>query len=65
MLTNLLKKPPHPPALRREPSPARGEGDVVPAANSRLTSAERSPLPARERAGAEGDRVRGLLPAWE
>ena len=43
------------------PSPARGEGNVVPDARHCFTSAGSSPLPSRERAGAEGDRVRGLF----
>ena len=43
------------------PSPARGEGNVVPAVKHCFTSSGSRPLPLRERAGAEGDRVRGLF----
>src|SRR5262245_11008649 len=56
------KKSPHPAsvltdlaALSRE-----GRGHIVIVGTQCLSSAQNSPLPSRERAGAEGDRVRGF-----
>src|SRR5262249_24002489 len=67
------QKPPHPARLRlaalsrvvslygERQAFALGGGHSVPLVRHRLTSAGISPLPSRERADAEGGRVRGLL----
>ena len=57
----LSEKPPHPARLRLAALSREGRGHSLPVESPGLASAGVSPLPSRERADAEGGRVRGFF----